>query len=119
MRGHISMHFKDDISDFLFFLNLRREMPRRVSAAARFPRQHESEAKEKTIARRDTQKDEKKLSENNSDESKTWTYLFFGGQHSRARPVGANDKLEYLDLLPPKVLREEEHELRALMVHSR
>ncbi len=94
-------------------------MPRRVSVAARFPRQHESKAKEKKVAGRYANKDGQNNSENNSDESKTWTYLFFGGQQSRTRPVKDNDKLEYLDLLPPKALREEEHELRALMVHSR
>ena len=92
-------------------------MPRRISVAARFPRQHEE--KQGSKPRKDRNRDEENRSENSSDESKTWTYLFFGSQHSRARPMWDKEKLQYLDLLPPKVLREEEHELNALMVHSR
>ena len=94
-------------------------MPRRVSVATRFPRQHVNEANGRLVRTKNVNKDEERNSGKSSDETKTWSYLFFGSQHSRSRPVGEKEKLEYLDLLPPKALREEEYELSALMVHSR
>jgi hypothetical protein len=96
-------------------------MPRRISVAARFPRQHEKEKGEKTPSNAQSSCNEKEgeVAGNTSEETKSWSYLFFGSQHSLPRHPGEKDSLEYLDLLPPKALREEEYKLSALMVHSR
>ncbi len=105
------------------FFGSSKKMPRRVGVATRFPRQHEKKAKQKppsnTRRSSDENSDETNVPDRNYEESKTWAYLFFGSQHRPHRRVEESDSLEYLDLLPPKALREEEHELCALMAHSR
>ncbi len=95
-------------------------MPRRVGVAGRFKRAqpHDKESDEKSKANaRNTQNGKVGVSERNGEESSS---SFFGSKHFKSqRLLGDDGRLEYLDLLPPKTLREEEYELNALMVHSR
>ncbi len=93
-------------------------MPRRVGVAGRFkraPHDQDSGSKSKAKARK-SQNGEEVVSEEDGDGT-SWS--FFGSKHMKSRRLGDDGRLEYLDLLPPKSLREEEHEICALMVHSR
>ncbi len=93
-------------------------MPRRVGVAGRFkraPHDQDSEGKSKAKARK-SKNGEEGVSEED-DDGTSWS--FFGSKHMKSRRLGDDGRLEYLDLLPPKSFREEEHEISALMVHSR
>ncbi len=75
--------------------------------AARFPR-HDIEVDAKSTPMPQSNKND--MERKNSHENSRGRLL---GGH------GSMESVEYLDLLPPKALREEEHTLSALMVHSR
>ncbi len=50
--------------------------------------------------------------------SRAWSFVFYGSQRSRPSRID-KPEVNYLETLPPAELREEEHELSALMAHSR